>query len=206
MKEMWEARFREEGFAYGSAPNEFFQRQIDPLPPEGKLLMGAEGEGRNAVYAATRGWEVHAFDIAQSARKKAEDLAASAGVTLDYRVGELPDLGYTPESFAVIGLVYAHFPPPILSSYHQILAGLLRPGGHLILEAFSTTHLPFRAANPAVGGPNRLDMLLDEAMIRTDFAGIEPLLLEDAKVTLAEGKFHNGTGKVLRFVGRKPMP
>lgn len=46
--------------AYGTEPNAFFKAQLDQLTP-GRLLLPAEGEGRNAVYAAKKGWEVAAF-------------------------------------------------------------------------------------------------------------------------------------------------
>jgi hypothetical protein len=43
--------------------------------PAGRILFPAEDEGRNAVYAASLGWEVHAFDISERAKDKAEKLA-----------------------------------------------------------------------------------------------------------------------------------
>ena len=56
MKEFWDTRYAEIDFAYGKTPNTFFKDSIDKLTP-GKLLLPADGEGRNAVYAATKGWD-----------------------------------------------------------------------------------------------------------------------------------------------------
>ena len=50
----WDQRFAERGFAYGEEPNVFLSGQLRGLEP-GSLLLPAEGEGRNAVWAATRG-------------------------------------------------------------------------------------------------------------------------------------------------------
>ena len=61
MKEFWNERYSQEAYAYGTEPNAFFKSRIDQLSP-GKLLLPAEGEGRNAVYAATKGFEVSAYD------------------------------------------------------------------------------------------------------------------------------------------------
>ncbi|NVM67000.1 hypothetical protein FHW88_005321 [Mucilaginibacter sp. SG538B] len=60
--EKWDQRYAEEEFAYGEQPNNFLQQQLSLLKP-GKILFPAEGEGRNAVFAAGLGWAVSAFDI-----------------------------------------------------------------------------------------------------------------------------------------------
>ena len=75
MKEFWEIRYAEKQYAYGENPNVYFKEQLDKLKP-GKILLPAEGEGRNAVYAAKQGWEVMAFDLSSEGKNKAEKLAA----------------------------------------------------------------------------------------------------------------------------------
>jgi hypothetical protein len=61
MIDFWNARYSAAEYAYGTEPNAFFKAQLDQLTP-GRLLLPAEGEGRNAVYAAKKGWEVAAFE------------------------------------------------------------------------------------------------------------------------------------------------
>ena len=70
MKDFWNQRYAADEYAYGTAPNAFFKAVLDPLPP-GRILLPAEGEGRNAVYAAKLGWEVVAFDQSEGGQKKA---------------------------------------------------------------------------------------------------------------------------------------
>lgn len=65
----WNDRYRHSEYAFGEAPNEYCKAQIDKLPT-GKAIFAAEGEGRNAVYAATLGWDVSAFDISIEGKKK----------------------------------------------------------------------------------------------------------------------------------------
>ena len=72
--DFWNERFGKEEFIYGTEPNQFFKEQLQNLEI-GTLLLPAEGEGRNAVYAATQGWEVSAFDISEQGRVKAIFLA-----------------------------------------------------------------------------------------------------------------------------------
>ena len=61
MNEFWNQRYAEKEWVYGQNPNLYFKKFIDSTKP-GTLLLPADGEGRNSVYAATKGWEVDAFD------------------------------------------------------------------------------------------------------------------------------------------------
>lgn len=80
---------------------------------------------------------------------------------------------------------------------------MIKPSGYVILEGFSTGHLELRKKNPNVGGLDKLEMLFSNDAIKRDFSSFEIIQLEDVEVELSEGKFHNGTGKVIRFVGKK---
>src|SRR6186713_3732560 len=94
--ERWNDRYSNEAFAYGEEPNNFFKEQIEKLNA-GTILFPAEGEGRNAVYAAKLGWEAAAFDISAEGKNKALKLAEANNVTIDYKIGELETLNYQPE-------------------------------------------------------------------------------------------------------------
>ncbi len=202
-KTTWNERYSEPEYAYGTQPNVYLKEQLDKLQP-GMILFGAEGEGRNAVYAARQGWTVSAFDISDAGRKKAWQLAEAYGVNVDYRVGQLPELDFLPGQFDAIALIYAHFPAGIRAAYHRLLDTFLKPGGTIVLEAFGKQHLPYRERNPDVGGPRDRESLFSTEDIRQDFPGYEIRQLEEMEVELHEGKYHNGLGSVVRFVGRKP--
>jgi len=198
----WNERYSREDYAYGEDPNLFLKEQLEKLP-SGKILFPAEGEGRNAVYAATLGWEVHAFDISHEGQKKAMRLAEKKGVTIDYRVGELQTLGFQNGSFDALALIYAHFPPAIRSGLHRSLSELVRPGGVIILEGFSKKHLEYLAKDEKVGGPKDIESLFSIEEIREEFSGFEPIELIETEISLHEGEFHVGLGSVVRFVGKK---
>lgn len=146
----WNDRYKETEFAYGTEPNKFLKEQIKNLKA-GKILFGAEGEGRNAVYAAKNGWNVHAFDISIEGKNKALQLAEKNNVSIDYQVGQLPNLDFKNEEFDAIALIYAHFPPDIKSEYHKILDKKLKKGGIVLFEAFGKNHLDYRNRNPKIG-------------------------------------------------------
>ncbi|MEO1263046.1 MAG: class I SAM-dependent methyltransferase [Bacteroidota bacterium] len=201
-KKKWNERYRESDYAYGEAPNLYLKDQLGKFKP-GKILFPAEGEGRNAVFAAKNGWEASAFDFSKEAKKKAIKLAEKNNVSINYQVGELPNLNYEQEFFDAVALVYAHFPPENKSHYHQILSGLLKKGGVVIFEAFGKNHLEFREKNPKVGGPRNLASLFSIEEIKSDFKNYDIVELMEVVIELKEGRCHNGIGSVTRFVGIK---
>lgn len=198
----WDDRYKSEEFAYGEDPNNYFKEQIEKLKT-GTILFPAEGEGRNAVFAAKLGWKVSAFDISEEGKNKALKLAEANNVTIDYQVGVLETLNYKAEQFDAIALIYAHFPAEIKSSIHKTLETYLRKGGIIIFEAFSKKHLEYLAINDKVGGPKDIESLFSIEEIQADFPNYEIIELEEKEIELNEGLFHNGKGSVIRFVGRK---
>ncbi|HEY9259907.1 class I SAM-dependent methyltransferase, partial [Chitinophaga sp.] len=169
----------------------------------GSILMPADGEGRNGVYAAVLGWQVTSVDLSSTGEAKALQLAKEQAVTISYIVGDLEQLPFEPASFDAIGLIYAHFEGDKKSALHKKLNEYLKPGGVVILEAFSKSHLPLKKLDPKVGGPNDIDMLFSEAEIMADFESYDILILSEEEIVSNEGEYHIGKSAVIRFVGRK---
>ncbi|HEY1872269.1 MAG TPA: class I SAM-dependent methyltransferase [Chitinophagaceae bacterium] len=198
----WNDRYDTEKFAYGEEPNNYLKEQLSKIPV-GTILFPAEGEGRNAVFAARLGWTVTAFDISDKGKSKAIRLAEKNHVTIDYKVGDLQTLDFETEQFDAIALIYAHFPASIKSVYHRTFDKFLKNGGYIIFEAFSKKHIDCLTANEKVGGPKDIESLFSIDEIRSDFPNYEFLELEEKEIELSEGLFHNGRGSVIRFVARK---
>lgn len=197
MKQFWNERYSTNESFYGEAPNHFFKTFID-AQPVGHLLLPAEGEGRNAIYAAMNGWAVEAFDFSEEARNAASEKAEVAGVMLHYELKDIAE--YRPlKKYDVIALIFVHQPPTVRTQFHQKLIESLEPGGYIVMECFSKQQL-----NNNSGGPKDIQRLYELAEIRDDFAGLEILKCEEVKINLAEGDWHKGTASVIHFVGRKP--
>ena len=196
----WNERYGKEAYAYGEAPNLFFEEKIKELAI-GTILLPAEGEGRNAVFAAKIGWTVFAFDQSEEGKNKAIKLAEKNKVSLDYQANDLLSAKYQDEQFDAMALIYAHFPAKVKSQYHKILDGFLKKGGTIIFEAFSKKNLQYRVQNEKIGGPKDMDSLFSIEEIKADFSNYTIILLEE--VELGEGLYHNGKGSVIRFVGKK---
>ncbi len=197
MNQFREQRYGEEGYAYGTMPNAFFSQQLERLE-KGRILFPAEGEGRNAVYAARKGFESYAFDFSLAGRKKALALAERYNVRIDYRVDQYENVVYPNEFFDAIVLVFAHMPAKKRQQWHRRLATFLRQDGLLIIEGFSKDQLNYRS-----GGPPVLDMLFSEEELQNDFAGLQLLGLEKRVTILEEGPYHKGEASVISGVFQK---
>lgn len=199
---IWDKRYADSEYIYGEYPNVYLKEELGKLRI-GHILFAGEGEGRNAVYAAKQGWKVTAFDISLEGKKKAQQLAHKNNVHIDYHVGELHDLNFENEQFDVIVLIYTHFPPDTRANMHKKLNNYLRPGGTMILEGFSKSHIKYQDSNPNAGGPKSINMLYSLEDIKHDFQNYDIIELNETEVYLKEGEYHNGLSSVIRFTGKK---
>lgn len=198
MKEFWDSRYKEPDFAYGTRPNEFFQENLDKLPV-GKLLLPAEGEGRNAVYAARKGWDVTAFDFSIQAMLKTFQLAERYDVSLQYTVQDVATFSSKGIEYDAVGLFYAHFPPELRPAFHQKIVQSLKKSGTVLLEAFHKNQKYYTS-----GGPKDETMLFSVEELQNEFKGLNILTLEDKIIELDEGPYHQGKAHVVRMVAIKP--
>jgi SAM-dependent methyltransferase len=199
--EFWDNRYQSENYAYGLEPNVFFRKWLDKLSP-GRILLPAEGEGRNAVYAAKKGWEVYAFDTSSQAKKKAIELAKLNNVSIHYECKEFEDLNLEKDSFDAIGLIFAHFAGSKRKEFHKELIKYLKAGGYIILEGFSKNQLEYQKKFNS-GGPTNIELLFSSEEIEDDFRSLHKIYLAKAEIMLNEGLYHNGLASVVRYVGRK---
>ena len=199
METFWNDRYRESGLAYGEQPNAFFAQFIDSHTP-GRILLPADGQGRNGLYAAAKGWAVDAFDFSEEAQKHTLASAKAKGLTINYWIDDLKTAQFEPEGYDAIGLIYVHFPAPLRTDFHHRCLAALKPGGHIVLEAFH----PDQMGRPS-GGPSSPDRLFTKERLHADFSKANILLLEKAEVMLEEGKYHQGMAAVMRMVVQKPL-
>lgn len=193
----WDSRYKAEEFVYGEEPNDFLREHIEKLPP-GNILLPAEGEGRNAVYAARHGWEVHAFDISFEGMKKATQLAKKYDVSIHYTVGGYADIEYEPESMDVVAFIFAHLTPEVRTSYYLKVLKSLKKGGMILLEGFHKEQI-----GKYSGGPQTVEMLYDEEELKRDFARCSEIEIKRSDRILDEGPFHQGQAALIQMVGIK---
>lgn len=199
MKDFWEARYSEEGFAYGTRPNAWLEQKADLFRPGARVLAVADGEGRNGVWLAGQGLDVLSVDQSAAGLAKARRLAAERGVAIHTETADLFEWDWPQRAFDAVVSIYVHFPPEQRARMHRAMLAALKPGGVLLLEAFRPEQLEY-----ASGGPRALDMLYTANMLREDLAGSEIIELDELLTELDEGPYHAGAAAILRLVAVKP--
>lgn len=194
----WDNRYSEAGFAYGTAPNDFLVSVAGRIPP-GRILSLAEGEGRNAVWLASRGFEVTGVDSSKVGLGKAMALAEERGVAVTLLHADLARFEIKPHTWDGILACYCHLPPEIRAPLFQAAVEGLKSGGVFVLEAFSKGQLAYDS-----GGPKSLDMLMSLAELQAELAGLEFIHAMEIEREVREGSRHTGLAAVVQILGVKP--
>mgnify|MGYP001035933240 CR=1 FL=1 len=181
----WNARYAGDDYAYGTEPNDFLVAQAALLPAGLPVLCLADGEGRNGVWLAGRGFDVTSIDIAQQGLDKAQALAKRAGVRLRTLRADLT----------------RHEPLP-QRARAALLARCVRalaPGGVLVFEAYGKRQPEF-----GTGGPPEPELLARLDDVIDELAGCEIVHRFDGVRAVHEGAHHSGNAHVVQIVARKP--
>jgi SAM-dependent methyltransferase len=194
---MWNERYAGDEYLYGTEPNTFLAEHADLLL--GPVLSLAEGEGRNAVFLATRGLDVLGVDSSSVGLAKAQRLAAARGVTIRTEVADLGGYDLPPAHFGSAISIFAHLPGSLRRRLYPLVERSLKPGGILLLEAYTLAQLP-----KSTGGPKDPDMLMSVANLEMEFPGCEVILAREIDRHVAEGGHRSGgVGSVVQFIARK---
>lgn len=195
---MWDERYSEPGFAYGTEPNEFLAAVAGRIPA-GPVLSLGEGEGRNAVYVAGLGHRVVAVDQSEVGLAKARRLAADRDLTIETICAELGVYPVEPGAWAGIVSIFCHLPSRVRVELYAAAVRGLRPGGILVLEAYSPKQI-----GRGTGGPQDPDMTVSLAGLVEELAGLEFVHARELDREVREGAYHTGVASVVQVVGRRP--
>ncbi len=199
---MWDERYQEPGFAYGDTPNQFLTHAYLNLPPQGRILCLAEGEGRNAVFLARQGFAVTAVDLSSVGLAKAQHLAQQHGVNITTQVADLSEFELGQQCWDGIVSIWAHLPPALRQRVHRSCVEALRPGGIFVLQAYS----PKQLSMPGVGGPPDESMLMDLAQTQQELTPLHWLEAQEVDAEIHEGKYHHGLSATIQLIGKKRLP
>ena len=194
---MWDERFSEPGYAYGTERNGFLASVADQIPP-GKVLCLAEGEGRNAVYLAGLGFDVTAVDTSTVGLAKAEALARDQGVTIETVVADLEEYLIEPGIWQGIVSIFCHLPPVARAALHERCLRGLAPEGVFVLEGFTPRQLEL-----GTGGPKSRELLMELELIRQELPGLRLEIAREIDRQVIEGKYHKGTAAVVQILAVK---
>lgn len=195
----WDSRFAAEHYIYGQDPNAHLAAQAHRIKSGGRVLVPGDGEGRNGVWLARQGFDVLSIDQSAVGLDKAQRLAAQHRITIATEQADLLTWSWPTLAFDAIASIFLHFIPDERHHFHQAVISALRPGGVLILEAFTPDQL-----SHASGGPKDRALLYNGAELAKDFAAMEIVSLQESEVELNEGTHHQGPAATVRLVAIKP--
>ncbi len=192
----WNERYANKDYLFGTEPNSFLAEHCSLL--SGPVLSLSEGEGRNAVFLASRGLEVLGVDLSTVALEKANQLARSRGVEIKTMVADLATFVPEENHFGSVISISAHLPSTVRHRLYPLIERALRSNGIIVLESYSENQLLRNT-----GGPKDADMLMTVDKIRQEFQSFEPVLLREVEREISEGEGHTGLASVVQFIGRK---
>lgn len=194
----WDERYSAEGYRYGTNPNVFLAETADRIPV-GRVLCLCEGEGRNGVYLAEKGHQVHAVDYSGVGLAKAQDLASQRGVELATHLVDITEYEIEPESWDGIISIFCHLAQPLRTLVHRAVVAGLRPGGVFILEACTPRQLEM-----GTGGPYSVEYLMTLDALELELEGLDLEIGQEIEREVTEGKHLGGRTAVVQVVARKP--
>ena len=194
----WDEKFSADHYIYGTDPNDFLAAQAGAIP-KGKVLCIGDGEGRNGVFLATQGYQVTSVDSSKVGLAKAQELATEKGVTLKTVVADLNDFDIGENQWDGVVSIYCHLPAPLRQKVHGNVVRGLKPGGVMLLEAYTPKQLEYN-----MGGPPVVELMYTADILRSDLKGLQFEHLQELDREVIEGTHHYGMGAVVQLIGVKP--
>jgi SAM-dependent methyltransferase len=163
----WDRRYAETDLVWSGAPNRFVEAELADLPP-GRAVDLAAGEGRNALWLATRGWSVTAVDFAAAGLEKGRALQRrhEGELRIDWVHADV--LRYDPADgpYDLALLAYLQLPDEERRTAVRRAFGMLRDGGTLFVVAHDSTNL-----TEGTGGPQDAGVLYTAEDVLADLDG-----------------------------------
>ncbi len=170
--EEWDERYREhDGTMWSGRPNGRLVAEAAELTPGRALDVGC-GEGADAIWLATQGWDVMAIDISDVAVARARRAAERAGVEITWVSGDVLQTPPPGGAFDLVSMQYPALPKAAGETSVRALLAAVRPGGVLLavyhdLDDEHREHMHARGIDPAdyVGADDLVAMLGDDFVI-----------------------------------------
>jgi SAM-dependent methyltransferase len=200
-RDFWDERYATDAYIFGTAPNVFLASQAALIRPGMRALAIADGEGRNGVWLAGQGVQVHAVDFSPTALEKARKLAAERGVTLDFEQADILDWDWPQATYDLVAAIFIQFAPP--PERDRIIEGIrrsLKPGGLLVMQGYTPKQVEF-----ATGGPPNPANMYTADLLRGWFGDWDIVHLREHDSVISEGSHHHGMSALIDLVARKPV-
>lgn len=171
----WDARYSAQQYIWSTEPNRTVKEEVRTLIP-GAALDLACGEGRNAVWLASMGWNVQAVDFSRVGLRKAEQLAADllTWSRVDFVQADLRSFEPGLHCYDLVLMSYLQLPFAELEPMIERAARAVAPGGTFLLVGHDTSNL-----EGGFGGPRHPELLYSARQVASVLTG--ELVIERAQ-------------------------
>ncbi len=193
----WDARYAGSERVWSVEPNQFVAAELADLPPARAVDLAA-GEGRNAIWLSSLGWDVTAVDFSAVALGRGRH--ASGDHTVQWVVADVLTWS-PPQSYDLALLAYFQLAAAERRTAVRLAFGCLAVGGTLLLVAHDTTNL-----TKGTGGPQDASVLMTAEDVLADLDGTDHDVLRAERVervvTDPDGTRHTAYDALVRLVRR----
>jgi SAM-dependent methyltransferase len=166
-REDWDRRYAAVENLWAAQPNRFLVAEVAALEP-GRALDLACGEGQNAIWLATLGWDVIGVDYSEVAVTKARARAERDALNARFVCADLVE--YEPEAAAydLVLVLYLHISASERRGVLAKASGALAPEGTFLFVGHDLTNI-----TDGVGGPSDPSLLCTPEEIASELPGLE---------------------------------
>ncbi len=194
----WDERYSIDEYLFGKEPAQALLRNEEHLVSGGTTLVIADGEGRNSVYLAKKGFKVTATDNSIVANQKAKSLAVSENVQVDYRLEDFFDINWSEKNYDnVIGICFQFVPHHLIDNVLMDLRSATKKGGTLLIHGYTPTQLKY-----GTGGPKDKSLMYTKNTFTNLFHESEIFKLEEYEAIINEGVGHSGLSAMIDFIAK----
>jgi SAM-dependent methyltransferase len=199
MIDMWDERYSIDDYLFGTEPADFLVAHAHLIVVPSRVLVVADGEGRNSVYLAELGHEVVAMDASSVGVAKARRLAADRDVSVDFRIADIMTWEWTPGAYDAVVAVFIQFLSP--EQRPEVFDGMqrtLRGGGQLLLHGYRPEQVAL-----GTGGPPDPAAMYTEDLLRDAFGDMDISRLESYDAVVEEGVGHSGRSALIDLIATR---
>jgi len=176
----WNARYDSDELVWGGEPNLFLPPEVASLTP-GRALDLACGEGRNAVWLASQGWDVTGVDFSSAGVAKGEHLASEHGAHVTWVVADATTWAPPAEGYDLVIVFYLQLPAAERCGAVATAVRALAPEGTFLLVAHDLLNLTEGHGGPGDAGVlTTADAVVDDLASASLAHGVE-LVVERAE-------------------------
>jgi 2-polyprenyl-3-methyl-5-hydroxy-6-metoxy-1,4-benzoquinol methylase len=187
----WDERYRSTELLWSKEPNRFVAEVVGSLQP-GRAADIACGEGRNAIWLASLGWEVTAVDFSSAALERGRLLAMEAGVSIEWLQADVRALELTPGSFDLVLFSYLHLRQPEMEQLFARAVTWLSPLGVVLVVGHARSNI-----ERGYGGPQDPAVLFEPEEVAGFFSSLQ---VRRAEHVFREVETEDGEKTAIDFV------